>query len=65
MYKQFSKYHKSCFFLTNLIEQTIFFKNYKRPIFEIARMYELHYISKILGTLKKNPLDIFFLAKTK
>lgn len=53
MYKQFSKYHKSCFFLTNLIEQTIFFKNYKRPIFEIARMYELHYISKILGTLKK------------
>lgn len=21
MYKQFSKYHKSCFFLTNLIEQ--------------------------------------------
>lgn len=60
MYKQFSKYHKSCFFLTNLIEQTIFLR-----IFEIARMYELHYISKILGTLKKNPLDIFFLAKTK
>lgn len=24
MYKQFSKYHKSFFFLTTLIEQTIF-----------------------------------------